>query len=39
METRSYLGAEDSNFRPYSITTLILFYIGKFFGWLFRKRA
>ena len=30
---------KDSSFRPYSITTLIFFYIGKFFGRLFRKRA
>jgi hypothetical protein len=29
----------DSRFRPYSITTLIFFYIGKFFGRLFQKRA
>ena len=30
---------KDSSFRPYSITTLIFFYIGKFFGRLFRTRA
>lgn len=29
---------KDSNFRPYGITTLIFFYIGKFFGRLFRRR-
>jgi hypothetical protein len=29
---------EGSRFRPYSITTLIFFYIGKFFGRLFRGR-
>ena len=29
---------KDSRFRPYSIT-LIFFYLGKFFGRLFRKRA
>jgi hypothetical protein len=27
---------EGTKFRPYSITTLIFFYIGKFFGLLFR---
>lgn len=30
---------KDSRFRPYSITTLIFFYVGKLFGRLFRKRA
>jgi len=30
---------KDSQFRPYSITTLILFYLGKLLGQLFRKRA
>jgi len=29
---------KDSRFRPYSITTLIFFYLGKLFGRLFRKR-
>jgi len=29
---------KDSNFRPYSITTLIFFYIGRFFGRSFRRR-
>lgn len=29
---------KDSRFRPYSVTTLIFFYIGKFFGRLFQKR-
>jgi len=29
---------QGTNFRPYSITTLIFFYIGKFFGLLFRRR-
>jgi hypothetical protein len=28
---------KDSHFRPYSITTLIFFYLGKLFGCLFRK--
>jgi hypothetical protein len=27
---------QGTKFRPYSITTLIFFYIGKFFGRLFR---
>lgn len=27
----------DSRFRPYSITTLIFFYLGKLFGRLFRN--
>jgi len=30
---------KESQFRPYSITTLIFFYIGKFFGRCFQKRA
>ena len=30
---------KDSRFRPYSIITLIFFYVGKLFGKLFRKRA
>jgi hypothetical protein len=29
---------QGTKFRPYSITTLILFYIGKFFGRLFGHR-
>ena len=29
---------QGSKFRPYSIITLIFFYIGKFFGLLFRRR-
>jgi len=29
---------KDSRFRPYSITTLIFFYLGKLFGRLFLKR-
>ncbi len=29
---------KDSSFRPYSIITLISFYIGKYFGRLFRTR-
>jgi hypothetical protein len=29
---------QGTKFRPYSITTLIFFYIGKFFGGLFKKR-
>jgi hypothetical protein len=28
---------EDSRFRPYSVLTLIAFFIGRFFGRLFRK--
>lgn len=28
---------KDSRFRPWSITTLIAFFIGRFFGRLFRK--
>jgi len=27
-----------TKFRPYSITTLIFFYVGKFFGRLFGRR-
>ena len=30
---------KDSPFRPYSVATLIFFYLGKPFGRLFRKRA
>ena len=30
---------KDSSFRPYSITTLIFFYLGKCFGRLFGKRS
>ena len=30
---------KDSGFRPYSIITLIFFYLGKLFGRLVRKRA
>lgn len=30
---------KDSHFRPYSITTLIFFYLGKLVGRLFRKRT
>jgi len=30
---------KDSRFRPYIVTTLIFFYLGKLFGRLFRKRA
>jgi hypothetical protein len=30
---------KDSDFRPYSITTLIFFYIGRFFGRLFGRRS
>ena len=26
-----------TKFRPYSITTLFVFYVGKFFGKLFRR--
>ena len=29
----------DSNFRPNSITALIFFYVGRFFGRLFGRRA
>lgn len=29
---------KDSNFRPWSLTTLIGFFIGRFFGRLFRGR-
>ena len=29
---------QGTKFRPYSITTLIFFYIGKFFGRLFGRR-
>jgi hypothetical protein len=29
---------QGTKFRPYSITTLIFFYIGKFFGGLFGRR-
>jgi hypothetical protein len=29
---------QGTKFRPYSITTLIFFYIGRFFGRLFRRR-
>jgi hypothetical protein len=29
---------EESKFRPYNITTLVVFYIGKFLGRLFRPR-
>jgi hypothetical protein len=29
---------QGTKFRPYSITTLIFFYIGKFFGCLFGRR-
>jgi hypothetical protein len=28
---------KDSNFQPWSLTTLIAFFIGKFLGRLFRK--
>jgi hypothetical protein len=28
-----------SSFRPYSITTLIFFYLGKFLGRVFGKRS
>lgn len=30
---------KDSSFRPYNITTLIFFYVGRFFGRLFGRRA
>jgi hypothetical protein len=30
---------KDSNFRPHSITTLIFFYVGRFFGRLFGRRT
>jgi hypothetical protein len=30
---------KDSRFRPYSIITLIFFYLGKLLGRLFRKRG
>ena len=36
---RSDLGAEGTKFRPNSITTLIFFYIGRFFGRLFGRRS
>jgi hypothetical protein len=29
---------KDSNFRPYNITTLIFFYLGRCIGRLFRRR-
>jgi hypothetical protein len=29
---------KDSRFRPWSLTTLIAFYVGRFFGRLFRSR-
>jgi hypothetical protein len=29
---------EDSRFRPWNLTTLIAFFIGRFFGRLFRKQ-
>ena len=32
------LEPQGTKFRPYSITTLIFFYIGKFFGRLFGRR-
>jgi len=35
VEAATDLGTERTKFRPYSITTLIFFYIGKFFGRLF----
>jgi hypothetical protein len=38
VETTADLGAQGTKFRPYSIITLIFFYIGKFFGLLFRRR-
>lgn len=28
---------KDSEFRPWSITTLVAFYVGKFFGKLFHR--
>jgi hypothetical protein len=28
----------DSRFRPWSVTTLIAFFVGRFFGRLFRSR-
>jgi len=35
VEAATDLGAQGTKFRPYSIPTLSLFYIGKFFGRLF----
>jgi len=29
---------KDSRFRPYSVTTLIFFFIGRWIGGLFRRR-
>jgi hypothetical protein len=29
---------KDSNFRPWNISTLFAFFIGKFFGRMFRKK-
>ena len=29
---------KETNFRPYNLPTLITFYIGRFFGWLFLGR-
>ncbi len=38
MEAATDLGAEGTKSRPYSITTLIFFYIGRLFGRLFGRR-
>jgi len=38
MVSRSIYEPKDSRFRPWNISTLIAFFIGRFFGRLFRRR-